>query len=79
MIKADVDGRKERVTVNNTLHVPHLRMKLLSMGKIRDRGLEVAFDRNCAKVLGKENTAALRADRLGHLYFVKESKTRNEV
>lgn len=68
---ADVFGDVKNVTLDNTLHVPDLRTKLLSVSKIADKGCEILFKKNHALVFGADGNVKLIGDRVGYLYFAR--------
>lgn len=72
---ADVRGEIKNFRLNNTLLVPDLRTKLMSVGKITDRGFSVTFDKDQAKVREKDGTVRLIANRIDGLYYVSEESS----
>lgn len=70
MIVATVKGKKSNVILNKTLHVPKLRMNLLSVSKITDKGYRVVFDKQKATVTDQKGHTKLIARRIGDLYLI---------
>lgn len=69
------DGKSEKtIKLQDTLFVPDLRMDLMSVGKITDRGFDVVFRKNNAVVLDKDKEVKMIADRVNGLYFVRETE-----
>jgi len=69
-------GRLKDVTINDALLVPDLRLNLLSVSKITDRGYTVTFDKFTGKVIDKAGNTALIAERIDNLYFLREVNAR---
>lgn len=71
---SDVFGEVKKITLNDTLHVPELRTNLLSVSKMTDKGYQVLFQREKAKIIDPNGHVKLLADRVGNLFFVRELK-----
>lgn len=62
------------IQLKDTLHVPDLRSNLMSVAKIVDAEYTVTFDKNRAEIRKKKDRDILLiADRIGDLYYVRES------
>ncbi|KMQ86142.1 retrovirus-related pol polyprotein from transposon tnt 1-94 [Lasius niger] len=70
---ADVFGAVKDVSLQKTLFGPDLRTNLISVGKITDLGLKVSFYRNTASVTHPKGNVKIVADKIGGLYYVRES------
>lgn len=67
-------GKVVNITLKNSLHVPESKLNLLSVGKITDNNCCVIFQKNSAVVKrNSDGEEILKADRVGDLYFVRES------
>lgn len=71
-MKTVLDGKTRNVTLNEALHVPNLRMNLLSVGKITDKGFKVLFEEESAKIINREEKTILKAKRIDGLYYLPE-------
>lgn len=72
------DGSQDRtIRLENTLHVPDLRNNLISVSKITDAGHSVTFTKNQATIKDKNDEKLLVADRMGDLYFLRETQEGN--
>lgn len=69
----EVFGDKRTVTLSRASHVPDLRANLISVSKIADHGCDVVFRKKGAVVVNADGNIELEADRIGDLYFVRES------
>ncbi|CAB0006643.1 unnamed protein product, partial [Nesidiocoris tenuis] len=67
-----VNGKKQVMSLHNTLHVPELRSNLLSVGKITDQGLTVTFTSTSAEIKNRSGETLMRAKRTNGLYLVDE-------
>ncbi|CAA9998103.1 unnamed protein product, partial [Nesidiocoris tenuis] len=67
-----VNGKKQVMSLHNTLHVPELRSNLLSVGKITDQGLTVTFTSSSAEIKNRSGETLMRAKRTNGLYLVDE-------
>ncbi|KMQ89437.1 retrovirus-related pol polyprotein from transposon tnt 1-94 [Lasius niger] len=65
-----VNGKKSDVILNETLHVPELRMNL-SVSKVTDKGYRVVFDKQKAEVTDQRGHTRLIAKRSGDLYLIE--------
>lgn len=72
-----VNGRKSNVTLNKTLHTPELRMNLLSVSKVTDKGYRVVFDEQKAEVIDQRGQTRLMAKRSGDLYLIEGTSPHN--
>ncbi|KAL0269915.1 UNVERIFIED_CONTAM: hypothetical protein PYX00_007495 [Menopon gallinae] len=63
----------KNVAINNVLLVPELKMNLLSVSKITDKGLDIIFNKDSAKIMDRNGRVLLKCERRGDLYFVKEA------
>lgn len=73
------DGQNSRsVNFENTLFVPDLRVNLLSVAKITDKGLRVVFSRDEAIVSDDCGKKKLLADRIGDLILLKRAHRDSE-
>lgn len=61
------------VRLEETLYVKDLRTNLISVAKITDKGNQVIFRKDGAVVKGSDGSFRLIADRVGHLYYIRES------
>lgn len=70
----------EGITLDNALYVPDLRMDLLSVGLITDKGYKVLFTKENAKILESNGTVKFIANRINGLYyFTERSQLSNNV
>ncbi|KMQ86502.1 rna-dependent dna polymerase [Lasius niger] len=70
-IFTETEGQTKDVSVADTLYVPDLRMNLLSVGKITDRGYTVIFTNKKADIVDNRNgDVAITARRANGLYCV---------
>lgn len=74
-LAANVSGGETSISLSNTLLVPDLRTNLLSVSKIVDRNFEVLFRKESAVVLDSRGEVKMRADRVGDLFFARESRS----
>lgn len=66
------DGTKNRkITLEDTLFAPDVRMNLLSVSKITDHDHKVLFKKDRALVQDHRGKVKMIADRMGDLYFVR--------
>lgn len=70
-ITATIDGKRSDIILSETLHVPGLRMNLLSVSKITDKGHEVVFDKQSAKIIDSKGRTKLFAKRVGDRYLLE--------
>jgi len=73
-LAANVSGGETSISLSKTLLVPDLRTNLLSVSKIVDRNFEVLFRKESAVVLDSRGEVKMRADRVGDLFFARESR-----
>lgn len=66
------NGRSHRITLNDALYVPDLRVNLLSVSKICDRGNQVVFEKNAAYLVEKSGRSITLAKREENLYYIEE-------
>lgn len=71
-ITAEVDGQRKNVSLKDTLHVPDLRMNLLSVGKMTDNGFTVVFGKRSAEVIDGKGRTVLVATRMNGLYYLQD-------
>jgi len=57
------DDRNKKVTLDNALCVPDLRLNLLSVGRICDKNMTVIFKKDEARIIDKNQNLMLRANR----------------
>ncbi|KAG7196524.1 hypothetical protein KM043_018550 [Ampulex compressa] len=80
--KGDVEitisnGKQDKSIVRqNTLYVPDLRANLLSVAKIVDKEHQVLFAKNHAYVRDASEKVKMVADRVGDLFYLRESQDR---
>lgn len=74
-VKLEVDNGRDSniIKLENTLYVPDLRIDLMSVGKITDRGFDVIFKKEKALVQNSDAEIKMVADRINGLYFVREN------
>jgi len=66
------DGRNKKVTLDNALCVPDLRLNLLSVGRICDKNMTIIFKRDEARIMDKDQNLVLRANRTDNgLYCIQ--------
>lgn len=71
-LTASMNGATKLVKLKETLLVPELRVNLLSVGKICDRGYKVTFESDAATIVDAGGESVLRAERdSGGLYLLK--------
>lgn len=69
------DGTENRkVTLEDTLFAPDVRMNLMSVSKITDRNHEVVFRKDKAIIQDRRGKIKMIADRIGDLYYIRETK-----
>lgn len=73
-IRVDTGDVNREIDIEKVFYVSDLRTNLLSVATITDHNLEVRFRQKDAIVLDKDDTIVMRADRIGNLYYVKQSK-----
>lgn len=73
-LQASIGANTRSVNLENALYVPDLRTNLLSVAKITDKDCEVVFKRNNAVVRDRNGDVRLVADRIGDLYYLRQSK-----
>lgn len=71
---SNVNGRIKNVSLKHALCVPDLRVNLLSVSKITEKGLEVNFRRNDARILNTAGDVCLVAKRINDLYYIQNTK-----
>ena len=76
-VKITVYGESKIVSLNKTLHVPDLSTNLMSVNKITDTGFSVIFTKENAKVFDADINVKIIADKVGDLYFARESGREN--
>lgn len=69
-----VCDKVKNVSLADAAHVPDLRTNFLSVWKITDRGYNVVFTQNRAKVYDSGGDIKLCADRVGDLYYLQETR-----
>lgn len=72
--KATTNGQSKNVTLNEALHVPDLRMNLLSVGKVADKGFKITFEKDFAEIIDRNGKSILKADRVNGLYLLRQEK-----
>lgn len=70
-ISENFDG-KTNLLLTDALHVPDLRANLMSVSKITDRGYDVTFNKEHAKICDMSGKIILIAHRVGDLFYVRE-------
>lgn len=73
-LAVETKNGKKMISLKNASHVPDLRTNILSVSKITDRGLTVIFGKDEAEILNENGEIELHADRVGDLYFVRETE-----
>lgn len=71
-VEVEVFGATVNVSLDDVSHVPDLRQNLLSVGQITDKGYEVHFEKNIAKIVDCHGNVELVANRRGNLYYMPE-------
>ncbi|XP_011859363.1 PREDICTED: uncharacterized protein LOC105556859 [Vollenhovia emeryi] len=66
-----IGGKRRDIALNETLHVPKLRMNLLSVSKIADKGYRVNFDKRRAEIIDSSGHTKLIAKWVGDLYLLE--------
>lgn len=69
----------KRIDVKNVSYVPDLRMNLLSVSKITDKGNKVIFEREKARVIDNNGNLIFIANRVNNLYKLQASQSYSAV
>lgn len=74
-------SKEKSLLLKNSLHVPDLRVNLMSVSKITDKGHEVHFKQNEAVIFSQSKEIVAKAKRIGDLYYLETipSETANVV
>ena len=72
-LKGSTHENDNSIKLENTLFVPELKTNLVSVAKIVDRDHEVSFQKTHALVRDLQGNVKLIADRVGDLFYVRES------
>ncbi|CAH2019504.1 unnamed protein product, partial [Acanthoscelides obtectus] len=75
---ADVFGDTKNISLHKAFHVPDLRVNLLSVAKITDKGFEVLFKKENALIYDSNGDIKVVADRSGDLYYAREGEAQNK-
>lgn len=68
-----IDNKHEnKFKVKNVMYVKDLRTNLMSISKLADKGYEICFKKSEALII-ENNKIICRANRIGNLYFLKNS------
>jgi len=62
-----------KITLEDTLLAPDVRMNLLSVSKITNRNYEVIFKKDMAIIQDRQRKTKMIADRIGDLYYIREA------
>jgi len=65
-----IDGIASRIKMNDVLHTPQLRSNLISVSKLVEKGMTVAFEGETARVKRPDGVTILVAVKRGGLYIV---------
>lgn len=73
------DGKCDKtLKLDRVLYVDDLRINLLLVSKITDRGYEVKFRKKDAVILDVNGEVLMKADRIGDLYYVGKSRGKHD-
>jgi len=78
-ILTSIGDTSKRIRLENTLHVPELRINLLSVAKIVDKGYKVTFGSKQASVRDSKGNVKLVAKRPGDLYILRGSSQQSNI
>ena len=73
-IRTKLDNNLKQVSFGDALYVPDLRVNLMSVAKMTEKGNKVIFEKNAAIVVGDDGRIQLKPDRIGDLYYIREEK-----
>jgi len=62
-----------KITLEDTLLAPDVRMNLLSVSKIINRNHEVIFKKDRAIIQDRQGKTKMITDRIGYLYYIREA------
>lgn len=66
------DHGVRKLALEETLFVPDLRINLMSVGKIVDKGFTVTFEKRGATAYAENGEILLTADRIGDLFYLRK-------
>ena len=73
-IQTKLDNNIKQINFGDALYVPDLRVNLVSVAKITEKGNKVIFKKDAAIVVGDDGRIQLKANKIGDLYYIREER-----